>query len=86
MRHFQPELFGLPLPCSVQETCQYEQQPQTLYRTEEQAAALARLQSLQALCRDYPDAELLARKEDCVPSGDQLSYTVTYTVIADICE
>ena len=59
LRHFQPEvpLLGLALPCSVEETCRYVQQPETLHRTEAQAAALARLQSLQALYAAWPDAE-----------------------------
>ena len=56
-----------------------------LCRTEEQAAALARLQSLQALKETFPDAEIVARKEDCTASGDALDYTVTYTIVADIC-
>ena len=86
-RHFQPvtPISGLPLPCSVQEVCRYAQQPETLLRTEEQAAALARLQSLQALYAALPDAEILARKEDCTANGSVLDYTVTYTVMADIC-
>ena len=84
-RHFAADLFGLPLPCSVQETCWYAQQPAVLCRTEEQAAALARLQSLQALKETFPDAEIVARKEDCTTSGDALDYTVTYTIVADIC-
>ena len=37
-RHLQPELLGLPLPCSVEETTFYEQQPQLLRRTEAQGA------------------------------------------------
>jgi len=86
VRHFQAELLGLPFPCSVQELCRYEQQPETLLRTEEQAAALARMQSLQALYAEWPDAEILARKEDCTANGDMLDYTVTYTVVANICE
>ena len=86
IRHFAADLFGLPLPCSVQETCWYAQQPAVLCRTEEQAAALARLQSLQALKEAFPDAEIIARKEDCTASGDALDYTVTYTIVADICE
>ena len=84
-RHFAADLFGLPLPCSVQEACWYAQQPAVLCRTEEQAAALARLQSLQALKETFPDAEIVARKEDCTTSGDALDYTVTYTIVADIC-
>ena len=84
-RHFAADFFGLPLPCSVQETCWYAQQPAVLCRTEEQAAALARLQSLQALKEAFPDAEIIARKEDCTASGDTLDYTVTYTIVADIC-
>lgn len=83
-RHVQPELFGLPLPCSVQEVCRYEQQETALLRTEEQAAALARMQCLQALYAAWPDAELLARKEDCAVNGDVLDYTAVYTIVADI--
>ena len=83
-RHVQPELFGLPLPCSVQEVCRYEQQETALLRTEEQAAALARIQGLQALYAAWPDAELLARKEDCAVNGDVLDYTAVYTIVADI--
>ena len=78
-------LLGLALPCSVEETCRYVQQPETLHRTEAQAAALARLQSLQALYAAWPDAEHIARKEDCTVNGTVLDYTVTYTVAADIC-
>ena len=86
-RHYQPELplLGLALPCSIRETCRHEQQPETLRRTEEQAAALARLQSLQALYAAWPDAERIARKEDCTVNDDRLNYTVTYTIVADIC-
>ena len=86
-RHYQPELplLGLALPCSVEETCRYEQQPETLCRTEDQAAALARLQSLQALYAAWPDAERIARKEDCTVNDGRLNYTVTYTIVADIC-
>lgn len=86
-RHYQPELplLGLALPCSIRETCRYGQQPETLCRTEEQATALARLQSLQALYAAWPDAERIARKEDCTVNDGRLNYTVTYTIIADIC-
>ena len=84
-RHFQLELWGLPLPCAVEETTFYAQQLQTLYSTEEQALALARLHSLQALHTDLPDAEIIARKEDYTVLEDALHYTVTYTVAADIC-
>lgn len=86
-RHYQSELplSGLALPCSIREICRYEQQPETLFRTEEQAAALARLQSLQALYAAWPDAERIARKEDCTVNDGRLNYTVTYTIVADIC-
>ena len=47
--------------------------------------SLARLQSLQALYAAWPDAEHIARKEDCTVNGNVLDYTVTYTVAADIC-
>ena len=50
----------------------------------EQAAALARMQCLQALYAAWPDAELLARKEDCAVNGDVLDYTAVYTIVADI--
>ena len=83
-RHFQPEIFGLALPCTVQETCRYAMQLETLLRTEEQAEALARLQSLQALNAELPGAEIVARREDCTVQGETLDYTVVYTVTADI--
>ena len=84
-RHLQPELLGLPLPCSVEETTFYEQQPQLLRRTEAQALALARLHSLQALYTAFPDAVLIARKEDASCTDTTLEYTVVYTLEADIC-
>ena len=84
-RHLQPELLGLPLPCSVEETTFYEQQPQLLRRTETQALALARLHSLQALYTAFPDAVLIARKEDTSCTDTTLEYTVVYTLEADIC-
>ena len=84
-RHLQPALLGLPLPCSVEETTFYEQQPQLLRRTEAQALALARLHSLQALYTAFPDAVLIARKEDTSCTDTTLEYTAVYTLEADIC-
>ena len=84
-RHLQPELLGLPLPCSVEETTFYEQQPQLLRRTEAQALALARLHSLQALYTAFPDAVLIARKEDTSCTDTTLEYIAVYTLEADIC-
>lgn len=84
-RHLQAELFGLPLPCAMEETTFYEQQSETFSRTEAQALALARLASLQALQEAFPDAELVARKEDAACTGAVLHYAVEYTVLADIC-
>ena len=83
-RHLQPELLGLPLPCSVEETTFYEQ-PQLLRRTEAQALALARLHSLQALYTAFPDAVLIARKEDTSCTDTTLEYIAVYTLEADIC-
>ena len=85
-RHLQLELFGLPLPCALEETTFYAQEPQTLFRTEEQALALARLAGLQALYAEFPDAELVARKEDSQFTDDTLHYTVEYTLLAEICQ
>ena len=85
VRHFQLEIFGLPLPCAVEETTRSACQSQTLRYTEQQALALARLHGLQALAQEFPDAELLARKEDWTAAENDLHYTVTYTVAADIC-
>lgn len=84
-RHLQPELLGLPLPCSVEETTFYEQQPQLLRRTEAQALALARLHNLQTLYTAFPDAALIARKEDTSCTDTTLEYTAVYTLEADIC-
>lgn len=85
-RHTQLEVFGLPLPFSIEETTYYFKHQQSITRTEEQAAALARLQSLQALQLKWPDSELLARKEDISSDNDTLHYRVIYTIIADICK
>ena len=85
-RHIQPEVWGLKLPFSVEETTYYEQTPETLARTEDEALTLARLHSRQALFAAYPDAEVLARKEDFSVEGDVFHYRVCYTVAADICE
>lgn len=85
VRHVQPELFGQPLPFSVEEVLSYPQLLQTLTYSEEQALALARLQCLQELYAAYPDAEFVARQETAETAEGVLSYTVEYTVIADIC-
>ena len=84
-RHFPLELCGLPLPCAVEETTFYAQEPQTTQRTEEEALSLARLYSAQALYTAFPDAELLALAEDVSVEDEQLHYHVSCTVAADIC-
>lgn len=84
-RHLQLEVFGLPLPCAVEETTFYAQQQKTLYRTEAQALTLARLQGLRALHTAFPDADILARREECTVQEDTLHYNAVYTVAADIC-
>lgn len=84
-RHLQLEVFGLPLPCAVEETTYYGQQQETLYRTEAQALTLARLQGLRALHNAFPDADILARREECAVQEDTLHYNAVYTVAADIC-
>ena len=83
-RHVQPEIFGLKLPYSIEETTFYEQTEEEISRTEEQAISLATLHSLQALWEAYPDAEIVAKKEDIVLENEVLHYRVVYTVIADI--
>ena len=84
-RHLQLEVFGLPLPCVVEETTYYGQQQETMYRTEAQALTLARLQGLRALHDAFPDAEIFARREECTVQEDTLRYNAVYTVAADIC-
>ena len=84
-RHLQLELLGLPLPCAIEEVTFYARQMQPLQLPEEQALALARLRSLQALRQAFPDAELSARKEDSSIQNNILHYIVTYTISADIC-
>lgn len=84
-RHLQLEVFGLPLPCAVEETTFYAQQQKTLFRTEAQALTLARLQGLRALHDTFPDADILARREECTVQEDILHYNAVYTVAADIC-
>lgn len=84
-RHLQLEVFGLPLPCAVEETTFYAQQQEMMYRTEAQALTLARLQGLRALHDAFPDAEILARREECTVQENTLHYNAVYTVAADIC-
>ena len=84
-RHLQLEVFGLPLPCAVEETIYYGQQQKMMYRTEAQALTLARLQGLRALHDAFPDAEIFARREECTVQEDALHYHAVYTVAADIC-
>lgn len=84
-RHLQLEVFGLPLPCAAEETTFYAQQQKTLFRTEAQALTLARLQGLRALHDTFPDADILARREECTVQEDILHYNAVYTVAADIC-
>lgn len=84
-RHLQLEVFGLPLPCAVEETSFYGQQQETIFRTEAQALTLARLQGLRALHDAFPDAEIFARREECTVQEDTLHYNAVYTVAADIC-
>ena len=84
-RHLQLEVFGLPLPCAVEETTYYGQQQEMMYRTEAQALTLARLQGLRALHDAFPDAEIFARREECTVQEDALHYHAVYTVAADIC-
>lgn len=84
-RHFPLEFWGLPLPFLVEEVIFYEQQPQTIFRTEQQALNLARLQSQQSLFATFPDAETLAVQESWFLSDDVLNYQAAYTICADIC-
>lgn len=84
-RHLQPELLGLTLPLSVEETTYYEQAENEVHSSEDEARALARLHGLQALQNDCPDAEFVAQKVDVTTENDMLHYRVVYTIIADIC-
>ena len=86
VRHYQPEVFGHPVPIFIEETTYYHKVPTDLERTEEQALALARLQSKQALQQNWADFELLARKEDFSVEENTLHYRVVYTITADICK
>lgn len=84
-RHFQAEILGFPLPVSIRETTFYQTELQEIAYTPEGTLALARMHSLQALFADYPDAEILARKEDTAQGDETLHYTASYTITADIC-
>ena len=84
-RHLQPELLGLTLPLSVEETTYYEQAENEIHSSEDEARALACLHGLQALQNDCPDAEFVAQKVDVTTENDTLHYRVVYTIIADIC-
>ena len=85
VRHLQPEFLGLTLPVSIEETTFYKQTETSVHYSEDEAQALARLHGLQALKKDYPDAEFVAQKVDVTAESDTLHYRVVYTIIADIC-
>ena len=85
LRYVQPTIFDFLLPVMTEETTCYFQQEEELVYSEEEALALARMNSLQALYADYPDAERIARKEDTFTAEKILHYTVAYTIVADIC-
>ena len=80
-RHLQPELLGLTLPLSVEETTYYEQKENEVHFSEDEARALTRLHGLQALQNDYPDAEFVAQKVDVTTENYTLHYrvAVSYT-------
>lgn len=84
-RHIQPDILGFGLPFSVEETTYSEQTEQEIHYTEEQALALAKLHSLQALFNVYPDAAFVAQKEDISVENNSLYYRVVYTIVANIC-
>ena len=84
-RHIQPDILGFGLPFSVEETTYSEQTEQEIPYTEEQALALAKLHSLQALFRAYPDAAFVTQKEDVSIENNILYYRVVYTIVANIC-
>ena len=84
-RHIQPDILGFGLPFSVEETTYSEQTEQEIPYTEEQALALAKLHSLQALFNAYPDAAFVAQKEDISVENNSLYYRVVYTIVANIC-
>lgn len=86
IRHDQPEAFGIHFPCFIEETSYYYKEVVDLERTEDQALAIARLQSKQALQANWPDFELLARKEDVSVEESTLHYRVVYTIVANICK
>lgn len=86
IRHDQPEIFGIPFPCFIEETSYYYKEAVDLERTEEQALAIARLQSKQALQENWPDFQLLARKEDVSIEENTLHYRIVYTIVANICK
>ena len=84
-RHIQPEFLGLTLPVTIEETTFHEQTETSVHSSEDEAKALARLHGLQALKKDYPDAEFVAQKVDVTTESDALHYRAVYTIIADIC-
>lgn len=84
IRYVQPTIFDFIFPVMVEETTCYFQQEEELVYTEEEALTLARMNSLQALYADYPDAEKIARKENLSIAENILHYTVAYTIVADI--
>lgn len=84
VRHFQLEVFGIPLPVSVTATAAFAQQEQTIPQTETLAAAKARLACEQQLYAAFPDAEVYAWSEQTAVSDGVLTLQVTAALRADI--
>ena len=83
-RHMQLELWGLPLPVSVEETTAYQRAVGEAAWPDGLALSMARLHCLRALAEEWPGAELVAQKESVEMGAHSLRYTVTYTLLADI--
>ena len=80
----QLELWGLPLPVSVEETTAYQRAVGEAAWPDGLALSMARLHCLRALAEEWPGAARVAQKGTVEMGAHSLRYAVTYTLLADI--
>jgi similar to stage IV sporulation protein len=85
-RHGVLSIFGLTMPVAYHETEYIPYETQVVTITESLALAKARLAAKRALRQEWPDAKVLAQREDYETEDDALQYSLLLTIQANICD
>ena len=83
-RHLQLEVFGLPLPCAVEETTYYGQQQKRCTAPRHRRLRWRGCKGC-GTARGFPGCRHPRPPEECTVQEDTLHYNAVYTVAADIC-